>query len=138
MTKTAHQIEGDFYHMLKGSPLADALTGSVYRQGTRPRDSRLEDAVVIFTEGTPTEIERGTVTVNIYVPDLNPYPGGQTVEDTTRAELLEAMAQQWADSLTADRSRYLIALARTIRTDYDAEDRQHFVVVRLNYRLFNP
>ena len=42
--KVETQIERDFYRMVKESPLAAAIGGSVYRAGTRPRNSKSEDA----------------------------------------------------------------------------------------------
>ena len=66
MAKTSKQVQGDIYRLLRDSVLYTQITGEVYREGLRPRDSRKEDAVVIFTTGVPDEIETGVVTVNIY------------------------------------------------------------------------
>lgn len=71
MAKTGKQIQGDIYQLLKDSTLYTLISGEVYRNGYRPRDSRKEDAVVTFTAGFPTEIQEGVVTVNIYVPDID-------------------------------------------------------------------
>lgn len=101
MAKTGKQIQGDIRRMLAGSKLAEAVSGGVYRNGYRPRDSRKEDIIVTFTTGIPDQIETGVVTVNIYVPDIDPCGNGVFVEDGRRTEQLEALAQQWADSLTA-------------------------------------
>lgn len=134
--KTSKQIQGDVYRMLKDSLLADEITGGVYRKGMRPRDSRLEDAVVAFTAGTPGEIQSGVVTINIYIPDIDPYDNGVYVEDGERAEELERLAADWVQDLTADRSDYLFSLQNTITTEEDEEIRQHFVVVKLRYDLY--
>lgn len=140
MAKTAKQIQGDIIALLNGSNLVKQLSGSVYR-GTpessyRPRDSKLEDLIVIFTEGTPDEIEYGTVTLNIYVPDIDPFNDGVLVEDGQRTEELEHAADEWVNSLTCGRSCYKFKLRQTIRTRYNPDLHQHFVVVKLGYEFY--
>lgn len=141
MAKTAKQIQGDIIALLNGSDLVKQLSGSVYR-GTpessyRPRDSKLEDLIVIFTEGTPEEIEYGTVTLNIYVPDIDPFNDGVFVEDGQRTEELEHAADEWVNSLTCDRSCYKFKLRQTIHTQYSPDLHQHFVVIKLGYEFYN-
>lgn len=138
MAKTGKQIQGDIYLLLKHSLLAEELSGGVYRNGYRPRDSRLEDAIVTFTAGlSDTDIQTGVVTINIYVPDIDPYDNGVWVEDGQRTEEVEQMAQAWVDDLTADRSNYLFSLKQTITTVEESETREHFVVIKLGYSYFD-
>ena len=134
--KTGSQVQGDVYSMLAGSGIATAISGSVYRNGMRPRDSRSEDAVVTFTAGLPDQIETGVVTVNIYVPDIDTYENGVLVKDGARCEELEAEAARWVETLTADKSGYRFRLNQTIYTEEDPEIHQHFIVVRLGYSYF--
>lgn len=135
MAKTAKQVQGDVYALLRESPLAASLTGGIYRAGFRPRDSRLEDAVVTFTSGQAGQVQEGVVTVNIYVPDIDPYGNGVLVEDGERTAELEHLAQAWADDLAERVNTYDFALRDTIHTDEEPGTHQHFVVVRLGYRL---
>nr|DAZ26240.1 MAG TPA: hypothetical protein [Caudoviricetes sp.] len=137
MAKTAKQVQTDIIALLRGSELATEISGGVYRNGLRPRDSRLEDAVVIFTTGLPDEIETGVVTVNIYVPDIDPYENGVLVEDGERTETLEILAQGWVDSLLGSGTNYVFELRQTIYTEAEPDIKQHFVVVKLGYRLYN-
>lgn len=138
MTKTSKQVQGDIYRLLRDSDMFPRLSGEVYRQGMRPRDSRLEDAVVIFTSGlSDDDIETGVVTVNIFVPDIDPYSNGVFVEDGVRTEQVERMAQGWVDSLTCDKSCYKFRLQQTIYTEEEADIRQHFVVVKLAYDYYD-
>lgn len=137
MAKTAKQVQTDIIALLRGSELATEISGEVYRIGLRPRDSRLEDAVVIFTTGLPDEIETGVVTVNIYVPDIDPYENGVLVEDGERTETLEILAQGWVDSLLGSGTNYVFELRQTIYTEAEPDIKQHFVVVKLGYRLYN-
>lgn len=135
--RTSIQVQGDFYGMLRGSDLAKGLSGEVYRDGLRPRGSRLEDVVVVFTAGTVGEVESGVVTINVFCPDIDPFANGVTVADWGRLDEIEAAAAQWVDTLTASRSDYLIRLKETIHTAADEETHQHFVVVKLSYRYFS-
>ena len=136
MAKTGKQVQGDIYRLFKGSTLYTMISGDVYRNGYRPRDSRLEDAIVTFTAGIPDQIQTGVVTVNIYVPDIDPYDNGVFVEDGQRTEELERLAQAWVDSLTAAVSCYKFKLMQTIYTEEEAEINQHFIVVKLGYEYF--
>lgn len=102
----------------------------------RPRDSKLEDAIVIFTTGLPDQIQTGVVTINIYFPDIDAYNNGVLVENALRGSQLELLAAEWVDSLTAGVSNYKFELQQTIYTEAEAAINQHFVVVKLKYRYF--
>ena len=130
---TEHQVQHDIITLLAGSELCGAITGKVYRSGYRPRDSRDEDIVVVFVSGMPTQVEKGAVTLHIYVPDITPYESGVYVEDGRRVEHIEQLADTWVMSLTAARSHYKFNLLRTISTEHDEAINQHFVVVQLEY-----
>lgn len=136
MAKTSKQVQGDIYRLLKDSALCSMISGDVYRGGYRPRDSHLEDAVVIFTTGLPDQIQTGVVTVNIYVPDIDPYQNGVLVEDGERTETIERLAQDWVDGLTTDRSCYKFKLQQTIYTEEEPNIHQHFIVIKLKYKYF--
>lgn len=140
MKKTAKQVQTDIIALLEGSILAEGVNGGVYRatpdSSYRPRDSRKEDIEVVFTTGRPDQIQTGVVTVRIWVPDIDPYANGVLVEDGARTAELEALAQRWADSLTAGRSNYRFRLQQTIWTEAEPDIAQHFVVVRLSYSFF--
>lgn len=131
---TAHKVQTDIMALLAGSELCAEVSGKVYRAGYRPRDSRLEDIIVTFVTGTPLQVERGAVTLNIYVPDIAPYNDGVYVEDGRRTSLIEELADRWVQSLTTSRANYKFNLLRTISTDNDEAIHQHFVVVQLEYR----
>lgn len=133
--KTASEIQEDVYRLLRGSSLADMLSGTVYLdEENRPRDSRLEDAVVIHTAGVPGQIQEGYVSVLIFLPDIDPWQNGVLVKDYARAKALEAAAQQWADSIRGAHEGYLFELSGTISTQAEPSIGQHFVAVRLRYR----
>lgn len=136
MSRTASQVQGDIYDFLHGSDLAKELSGEIYRRGYRPRDSRLEDAEVIFTTGLPGEIETGVVTINIYCADIDPYNNGVLVENGQRISEIEKAADSWVKTLVASRSNYLFSLREAIHSTPDPDINQHFVVIKLNYRYY--
>lgn len=135
--KTGSEIQGDIYALLRNSELAGSLSGKVYRRGYRPRDSRLEDAVVIFTAGLAEQVESGVVTVNIFVPDITPYGDGAWYENGQRTAEIERLAQEWVDSLTPSASNYKFRLEGTIRTEESQDTHEHFVVVKLRYEHYD-
>jgi hypothetical protein len=128
--RTGKQISSDVIKLLENSPLNAAISGGVYHSGFRPRDSHLEDIIVIFTTGLPEQIQTGIVTVNIYVPDVKNLENGQ------RCAELEAAAVRWVESLTTAVSDYRFTLQQTVYTENDADIHQHFVVIKLKYELF--
>lgn len=135
--KTASQIQGDIYNLLRAdAALCSMISGNVYREGYRPRDSRQEDIIVIFTTGEVGEIERGVITINIYVPDIAPYSNGVFVQDGKRTAEIEQAAAQWVQNLTADRTNYKFRLQQTIYTESEPDIHQHFVVVSLRYDYY--
>lgn len=140
MNLTGSRIQADVFALLRDSALARAINGHVYLKGTRPRDSRLEDAVVIFKKGLPGQMQDGVVTVNVFVPDITPWGDGTKTEDIARTTAIEEAAEQWADGLTRQ-SRHLggyrFTLQETVHTQAEPATDEHFVVVHLRYQYYN-
>lgn len=133
---TGSRVQGDIIGFLRGSGLAKAINGGIYRAGTRPADSRAEDIVVTFTAGLPGEIERGVATVNVFVPDVV-TESGRMLADGARCAELEEAAARWVETLTcAACGGYKFSLQSAIRTVEDGGAGQHFVAVRLLYELY--
>ncbi len=137
MTRTSKQVQGDIYRFLKDSDLSMMISGGVYRNGMRPRDSKAEDAVVTFITGTVGDVQSGVVVVNIYVQDVDPWSDGVLVENSERTEEIEVAADQWVESLTCALSDYKFGLAAAIQTFEEPAIHQHFVSVRLRYDYWN-
>lgn len=138
MVKTSEDIMADFRRLLMGSPLVKAVSGKVYLDGQRPRDSRREDIIVRFTNGEADQVETGTVTVLVFVPDIQPDGDGTTEPDHHRLHLLAAKAQQWRDGLRGGAAGdYLIhRRQQTIAADRDDQTGQHFISVRVAFSRF--
>lgn len=135
MMLTGQQVITDVIALLRQTDLPDAIGGGIYRQGTRPRDSKAEDLVVIFTTADAEQFQKGVVTLNIYVPDIEaPGIDGVNYEDSARCAEIEAAAQSAVESLKAYRSDYLFRLRDAIFTQRDEDIRQSFVVVRLGFK----
>jgi hypothetical protein len=141
MEKTGIDIENDIYQLLKASPIAEAINGGIYRDGQRPRDSRQEDAVVRFTEGFGGQVQVGTVTIDVYVPDIDPYGNGITTIDGNRCTAIASIAQAWVESLSAATIPGYMFPRRermSIRTEQDLQSlSQHFVAIKLKYQYVN-
>lgn len=134
--KTGTQIQSDIVDLLRGSALLETLSGGMYRAGMRPRDSRAEDLVVIFTTGTGNVLQEGVVTLNIYVPDIAVEPDGVLVPDSGRCQDLEAMALNEIDTWNA-KSPYHFSLRNTIYTMHDDAIEQSFIAVLLRFRVLD-
>lgn len=135
MTKTGQQVENDIYGLVKNSPLASLINGGVYKFGMRPKGSTKEDAIVKFVQGYDSQIQSGTVVINVYVPDFDAFDNGDLVRDITRCEQIEVAANEWVDTLTAGKSDYKFKKAQTIYTEEEPEIDQHFVSIRIRFRL---
>ena len=58
-----------FFKLIKGSELASMINGSVYRV-PRPLNSEKEDVVISLLSADMGQIQRFSINVNIYVPDI--------------------------------------------------------------------
>lgn len=135
--KTASEIVGDIIALIRDSELAASVSGEIYREGSRPRDSKAEDISVIFTTGEMGQMQDGVVTINVFVPQIAPFDDGVFVPDSARLEEIEAFGQRMVDSWTADRSDYRFTQNGTIRSQHNDERRESFVVIRLAYRYYS-
>lgn len=135
--RTAKEIQGDIITLLRESALAQSVSGKIYRKGYRPLNSQAEDITVGFVTGVTGEIQEGVVVINVYVADIDAIGNGTMVENGARTTEIERLADDWVQSLTTSRSNYLFELSQTIYTEAEREVHQHFVSIRLNYRLYN-
>lgn len=146
MTKTAEMVIDDVYQLLKGdtSNVTDntdeaneaifRISGGVYKDECRPVDSKSEDIVVAFTTSTAGQIQDGIVTVNIYVPDIDPYNDGTLIKNGARIAELESAASEWVKTLNTKQDDYRFTLYNAIHSNNDTDIHQHFVVIQLRFR----
>lgn len=140
MIKTEKEIQSDFFAMVKSSPLASAVSGSVYRatksESLRPRDSVLEDIEVILTVGYTEQVQEGTITILVYVPDVDPYNNGVKVENGARTSAIARVAQNWIDSCPDAGTGYEFEQRDIIESVSIPEINQHAVSIQINYKFF--
>lgn len=129
MRKTGLAIEEYIHGLLKGQVV---VSGGVYRNGTRPFDSDVEDVVVSFLAGRDSLdgfSQSGVVNVNAYVPMRN-FGGPLLVKDVKRCEELEEAISQLVDAhRTGD---FLLVLDGTPTTF--SEEGFSVVNVRVKYK----
>jgi hypothetical protein len=131
MKKTEIQIERDFYQLIKNSRLGAEIRGTVYRSEMRPADATDEDLIVKFLAGTDEQIQRGTVILNLYVPDIN-FKDGRKVADKKRIGVLQAMILDFIE--TCDDTDYLIASDGTPYSTMNPDIEQHLIVARIKFQ----
>lgn len=131
MKKTEIQIERDFYQLIKNSRLGAEIRGTVYRSEMRPADATGEDLIVKFLAGTDEQIQRGTVILNLYVPDIN-FKDGRKVADKKRIGVLQAMILDFIE--TCDDTDYLIASDGTPYSTMNPDIEQHLIVARIKFQ----
>lgn len=133
--KTATQIEKDFYRLVKDSPIATAIGGQVYRDGTRPRNSKAEDAVVAFVAGLDGQIQDGVVVVNVFVPKKPFGKDTEPVKDINRIDALSKIVRDWLDTRPGSPEYLLPKKDRpTIRSLEDPATHETYIYVRIKFR----
>ena len=133
--KTETQIEKDFYHLVKDSPIATAIGGDVYRDGTRPRNSKAEDAVVIFAAGLDGQIQDGVVVLNVFVPKKPFGKNTEPVKDVGRVDTLEKLIRDWLDQWPGA-PEYLLPVGErpTIKSFEDPATGETYIHTRIKFK----
>jgi len=132
---TTLEILDLIYGELKGSELDIAANGGLYKMQS-PFDSNKEDIVINCLPVTNEQIQKATVNVNIYVPDLKVRISGkqQTVPDIERLQFLAAKAVQKLESIYY--AGYSIEVSHQGLLKEEAVN-QHFVNIRIEFRFIN-
>ena len=110
--KTSEEVLDYICSLAENSSVAEAITGKVYQDGLRPRDSEKED---------------------LYVQDIQPYRNGVYVKDSRRLSELSGIFQEWIASLRYGISEYKLTQLEPIRTEEDRDLNQHFLVLHVQY-----
>lgn len=134
MARTEIQIERDFYNIVKSSPLGKAIKGQVYRRGQRPDNAKTEDCIVKFLGGVDTQIQTGTVVLNLYVPYIA-YKDGRRGENLNRiGELQETVL---TTVKTLNNPDYDITTEISPQTYQMDEIEQSIIAIRLRFQRLN-
>lgn len=133
--KTATQIEKDFYRLVKNSPIATAIGGQVYRDGTRPRNSKSEDAVVAFVAGLDGQIQDGVVVVNVFVSKKPFGKDTEPVKDIARIDALSQIIRDWLDTHPGSPEYLLPKNDRPTIKDYeDPQTGEIYIHTRIKFK----
>ena len=137
MIKTVSEVEQDFYNGLRKTSLIKHVSGKLYKHGLRPFDSAKEDVVVKITNLTADQIQEGTATVLVYVPNIDGAEVGRMTPNKKRLFALERESFVALKELKCYMPEYNnIRLAMAIGNDYDNELKQSFVSMRLERRAY--
>jgi len=134
MKLTAGQIESKVYEILSSSLLKTTIGGKIYKEGTRPLDSKNEDIVISFVSGQDNQIQTGIVIVNAYVPDIdNGANKGVRIKNVGRCEELEEALNTFSESISIYED-FNFKTDKTIQTYKEDNIQQHFINLRLKYK----
>ena len=133
--KTATQVEKDFFRLVKASPIATAIGGKVYRDGTRPRNSKAEDAVVTFVAGLDGQIQDGVVVLNVFVPKKPFGTDTDPIKDIARIDTLSQIIRDWLETNPAAPEYLLPRKNRpTIKDNEDPQTGEVYIHVRMTFK----
>ena len=132
MIKSLYQIETDLYNAAKAF-FDGEITGSVYREDTRPGNSKLEDVVCIASFATGEQVQRGQVEVDIFVNDLEGYK--RRMADIVRIGEFSDMAEAFVEFLN-DRylSEYLFCIKSSPMRRALNNANQHYVHYEIEFQ----
>lgn len=130
--KNALKIEDDIYNVLV-DVFPGIISGTLYKEGTRPTDAKTEDAVIIVSGGDVEQIQTGRAHINIYVQDID-NGSGNLVEDKDRLTELSDCDETIVEALNnALFEEYSFRLNKMTDTFSEKDINQHFVNVNLEF-----
>lgn len=92
MIRTDIDIKDDIYKWLKGSALAELVSGGLYKD-SRPLNSEREDiTIAVLARDAGPQMQEATVNVNVYVPDIR--RGQEAIEDSARLREVARVAAE--------------------------------------------
>lgn len=132
MIKGKAQIEQDVYDAL-GTFFKGKISGELYPSDTRPRDSELEDAVIIASSPSPDQFQQGRVRILIYVRDID-NGSGRPVKDAERLQELEQLGEPIMELLNDTLLEYAFTFLTAPDTGHDPATPEHFVNIHLQFK----
>lgn len=129
--KSDIDIKDEIYNLLKGTELAQAITGEVYKT-RRPKNSTKEDIIIAVVANEGSQRQEAVVNVNVYVEDN--IIDGQPEEDTIRCRELADIAK----SVLQDVHINGVWLKASPQRVFEAQDIPwHIINTKFNYRIIN-
>lgn len=134
--KTTLEVIDIIWQLLNGSPLADAITGGVYKN-LRPLNTAKEDVVINCLPVNNAQLQQGVANVNIHVPNLILNVNGvqdKTQPNHARLQLLTGLAIQ--ELLNVWEGDYNLDIEQqTIFADEEANS--HYSNIRIQFNNIN-
>lgn len=133
--KSTFDTDDILYSILYNSPLKNAISGGIYKEGDRPAGSRDEDVIInsiILTQDSHPQL--GVSNINVYVPDryIETKGSRQMVQNRDRMKALTAI------TVSALRSANVYGLAITIEDQTplrESDIKQHYVNIRISWNI---
>lgn len=139
---TEQSIITDFFHHVKASALATAVTGSVCRPDTRPPMANTEDIVLRLVSNIQrADFVEGQIAVLTFVPDISVQggTGAYTTPDALRIAHLQQLATDLTEHIDPHTAHYVLQRAGQTRTMADEDgSHQHFFTTFINFKLYTP
>lgn len=131
--KTTADIEQDIYSVATAF-LEGRIGGSVYKGGTRPKDSSMEDAAIVVSFASTGQRQDASAYVNIFVPDTA-SGHGETLPDTARLRQVASLGDGLAEALSNTYSDYQAALGSATDILEGQDTGQHIVSIHLSLTI---
>lgn len=110
------------------------INGSLYKAGTRVVVPNKESMTVGVLNGTSSQVQEGTVNVNVFIPNVT-ATDGRTYCDFERCLEVEKMLSDLDKKLNNGEIYYEIS--EMIKTSQVPNAEEHFVNVSLRYKVLN-
>lgn len=127
--KTDIDIKDDIYQFIKGTELANAVTGKIDKT-SRPTGSTMEDIIISVEENMNDDIQSALVVVNIYVSDL--LRDNQYIENTIRLRKLCSLAKSLLEVGHVNDARFYLQSQRVKKVK--GSDNEHYIENKLIYK----
>lgn len=133
--KSGPEVASDTYQLLNVADFTSLITGGVYLV-KRPQNSQLQDVVINALSLTNDQLQKGTINVNVYAPNLQLKIKGKT--DTTQPDMqtlaaLGKIVLGKIGDIYGGEYRLWVSQPGLI---YPDDDGSYFMNIRANYLFF--
>ena len=135
--KTGGQVETDFYRATKKTELSRKISGEVYRDGFRPRNSKKEDIIIRMTALSVGQLQEGVLTILVFVPDSEVYGKGNLKRNITKLNKFEELGEKAVEEIRQELSEYQNVELQTGIQSYPDSNEEHFVSIKISFQILN-
>lgn len=132
MAKSTIKIENDMYLALAGT-LTNIIGGTFYRRGTRPIESKDEDAVLTVSTASAEQIQTGRARLNIYVQNID-CGFKSLVPNTQRIEEIAAKDEEIVKVLNDSYIGFNFWLSQSTGMIAVPDKPEHFVNMTIDFQ----